>query len=106
MSNIGESSSFAITEKGEVYSWGMNVNSQTGHYNVPEEGTKTVDGKEVDEHGNQVINLIPRPRLLNVIAAVNDGLKREKKPVIAKNCRVTKISGGSQHALMVIKRYQ
>lgn len=101
MPNIGESTSFAVTDKGEVYSWGLNLNGQTGHYNVPEDGEKLVD-----EHGNHIINLIPRPRLLNVIAAVNDGLKRAKKPVIAKNCRVTKVSGSSQHALMVIERYQ
>lgn len=95
----GDTSSFAITDAGAVYSWGYNENSQTGHYNVP--GEVGVP----DEHGNEPINLISRPRLLDVIGAVNEGLTKNKQPVIAKNCRVTHVSGGGQHSLMVIKRY-
>ena len=103
----GDTSSFAITEKGEVYSWGYNENSQTGHYNVPDDDCEPDDdGNVTDEHGNKPTNLISRPRLLNVIASVNDGLKRANEPVIAKNCRVTKVSGGGQHSVMVIKRYK
>ena len=95
----GDTSSFAITQTGAVYSWGYNENSQTGHYNIP--GT----AGETDEHGNKPSNLIPRPRLLDVIAAVNDGISRSKEKPVAKNCRVTRVSGGGQHSLMVIKRY-
>ncbi len=96
----GDTSSFAITDTGAVYSWGYNENSQTGHYNVPG------DGGQPDKYGNKPTNLISRPRLLDVIASVNDGIKRSKKMPIAKNCRVTRVSGGGQHSLMVIKRYK
>jgi len=94
----GDTSSFAITDTGAVYSWGYNENSQTGHYNVPGEFGKP------DENGNEPTNLIGRPRLLDVIAAVNDGITRSKQTPVAKNCRVTRVSGGGQHSLMVIKR--
>lgn len=92
----GDTSSFAITDTGAVYSWGYNENSQTGHYN---------DG-ETDGNGKEPSNLIARPRLLDVIAAVNDGIKRAKETPVAKKCRVTRVSGGGQHSLMVMKRYQ
>lgn len=96
----GDTSSFAITDSGAVYSWGYNENASTGHYNAPGDlGVK-------DKHGNEPTNLISRPRLLDVIAAVNDGITRSKQTPIAKNCRVTRVAGGGQHSLMVIKRYQ
>lgn len=64
-----------------------NENSQTGHYN---------DGE---------IPLIARPRLLDVIASVNNGIESSNRKPVAKNCRVTRIAAGGQHSLMVIKRY-
>lgn len=64
-----------------------NENSQTGHYN---------DGDTP---------LIARPRLLDVIASVNNGIESSKGKAVAKNCRVTRIAAGGQHSLMVIKRY-
>lgn len=79
----GDTTSFAITDKGAVYSWGYNENSQTGHYNVEP-------------------SIISQPRLLDVSAAVNTSIKEP----VAKNCRVTRVSGGGQHALMVIKRHR
>ena len=92
----GDTSSFAITDTGAIYSWGYNENSQTGHYN---------DG-ETDANGKKPSNLIARPRLLDVIAAVNDGIVRSKKTPVAENCRVIRVAGGGQHSLMVIKRYR
>jgi hypothetical protein len=102
----GDTSSFAITDTGAVYSWGYNENSQTGHYNVPGDVGKP------DEYGNKPTNLIARPRLLDVIAVVNDRIKKEATeeklpiPPLANNCRVTRVSGGGQHTVMVIKRYK
>jgi len=84
----GESTSFVITHSNEVYSWGYNENSQTGHYN---------DGEVV---------LISRPRLLDVIDSVNRDLESKKKERKAKNCRVIRVAGGGQHSLMVIKRHR
>mmetsp|Transcript_15672 Transcript_15672/g.17284 ORF Transcript_15672/g.17284 Transcript_15672/m.17284 type:complete len:567 (-) Transcript_15672:198-1898(-) len=83
----GDTTSFALTNISTVYSWGYNENSQTGHYN---------DGE---------IPLIARPRLLDVIASVNNGIESSNRKPVAKNCRVTRIAAGGQHSLMVIKRY-
>jgi len=83
----GDTTSFALTNISTVYSWGYNENSQTGHYN---------DGDTP---------LIARPRLLDVIASVNNGIESSKGKAVAKNCRVTRIAAGGQHSLMVIKRY-
>mmetsp|Transcript_12764 Transcript_12764/g.25568 ORF Transcript_12764/g.25568 Transcript_12764/m.25568 type:complete len:136 (+) Transcript_12764:69-476(+) len=85
----GDTTSFAITDAGDVYSWGYNENSQTGHYN--------------DVNGTSIIS---QPRLLNVIASVNEGIKKSNQTPVATQCRVTRVSGGGQHALMVIKRYR
>lgn len=68
-----------------MYSWGYNENSQAGHYNSGGDSP-----------------LITRPRLLDVMAAINE--TAAKAP--AKNCRVTRVSGGGQHSLMVVKRYR
>ncbi|VEU41168.1 unnamed protein product [Pseudo-nitzschia multistriata] len=83
----GDTTSFAITDGGDVYSWGYNENSQTGHYSVAP-------------------GIISQPRLLDVIGSVNTSIEKSKKTPIAKKCRVTRVSGGGQHSLMVIKRYR
>lgn len=81
----GDTTSFAITDAGAVYSWGYNENSQAGHYNSGGDSP-----------------LITRPRLLDVMAAINEKAAK----ALAKNCRVIHVSGGGQHSLMVVKRYR
>ena len=70
-----------------MYSWGYNCNSQTGHY---------TDGE---------MEVIARPRLLNVIATVNEEIEKAGKTPVAKNCKVIRAAGGGQHSLMLVKRY-
>mmetsp|Transcript_32386 Transcript_32386/g.76178 ORF Transcript_32386/g.76178 Transcript_32386/m.76178 type:complete len:569 (+) Transcript_32386:243-1949(+) len=85
--SAGDTTSFAITNNGEVYSWGYNENSQTGHYSVD-------------------CSIIPQPRQLDVIGSVNTAIKKSSKKPVANNCHVTRVSGGGQHTLMVIRRYR
>jgi alpha-tubulin suppressor-like RCC1 family protein len=75
----GDSTCFAVTLEGSVYSWGMNDNGQTGH---------SYDGE----------NDIYQPRkvdIMNSVSLDNPG---------PKNCRVIRVDGGGQHTLMVVKR--
>lgn len=85
--SAGDTTSFAITDNGDVYSWGYNENSQTGHYSVD-------------------CSIIPQPRQLDVISSVNAAIKKSNKKPAANKCHVTRVSSGGQHTLMVINRYR
>jgi len=105
----GETFSFCLTDDGRVYSWGFNESSQTGHYNIPAQCEKngvevTLKSGETDEHGNVYTGLIARPRLLDVMASVNELNYKNKTPPATK-CMVKSVAAGSQHAIMVIERY-
>lgn len=77
----GSLQSFAILDNYDVYSWGFNVLGTTGH-------------------SSSIGDDILRPRKLNVLRKYKDQPKLQGAVAHVHN-----MSGGGQHALMVIKRY-
>lgn len=76
--DAGDSTSFATTNDGDVYSWGFGEMGANGHSGV------------LDTY---------RPKLLNIMRKIT------KTRNTGTTCKVVRVAGGGQHALMLIKRF-